>query len=98
MPAKPDKPKFHAWGLQIRNPGCMLAASQVTARASPWSISFGAPGPHDNTAPSKLMTAAEMLQAMSEIRSDAQTRLQEIRDEIALLEAEMADLEELLNG
>lgn len=44
------------------------------------------------------MTAAEMLQAMSEIRSDAQARLKEIRDEIALLEAEMADLEELLDG
>ena len=86
LQSKPGKPKFHAWGLQIRNPGCTLASSQVTA------------GLHDNTAPKQLMTAAEMLQAMSEIRSDAQARLKEIRDEIALLEAEMADLEELLDG
>ena len=44
------------------------------------------------------MTAADMLQAQAEIRSDAQARLQEIRDEIALLEAEMADLEEVIDG
>ena len=44
------------------------------------------------------MTAAEMLQAQADIRSDAQARLQEIRDEIALLEAEMADLEEVIDG
>ena len=53
---------------------------------------------HDNTAPSKLMTAAEMLQAQADIKSDARERLQEIRDEIALLEAEMADLEEVIDG
>ena len=44
------------------------------------------------------MTAAEMLQAQADIKSDARERLQEIRDEIALLEAEMADLEEVING
>ena len=44
------------------------------------------------------MTAAEMLQAQASIKSDAQARLQEIRDEIALLEAEMADLEEVIDG
>ena len=53
---------------------------------------------HDNTAPSKLMTAAEMLQAQADIQTDARARLQEIRDEIALLEAEMSDLEEVING
>ena len=68
------------------HPAAMLASSQVTA------------GPHDNTAPSKLMTAAEMLQAQADIQMDAQARLQEIRDEIALLEAEMSDLEEVING
>jgi len=44
------------------------------------------------------MTAAEMLQAQADILSDARERLQEIRDEIALLEAEMADLEEVIDG
>ena len=54
--------------------------------------------PHDNTAPKQLMTAAEMLQAQADIQTDARARLQEIRDEIALLEAEMADLEEVIDG
>lgn len=49
-------------------------------------------------APLKPMTAAEMLQAQADIKSDARERLQEIRDEIALLEAEMADLEEVIDG
>jgi|OM-RGC.v1.038758024 cell division protein FtsB len=44
------------------------------------------------------MTAAEMLQAQADIQTDARARLQEIRDEIALLEAEMADLEEVIDG
>ena len=44
------------------------------------------------------MTAAEMLQAQADIQADAKARLQEIHDEIALLEAEMADLEEVING
>ena len=64
----------------------MLASSQVTA------------GPHDNTAPSKLMTAAEMKQAMHDIRSDARARLQELREQIAQLAAEADQLQELING
>lgn len=44
------------------------------------------------------MTAAEMLQAQADIQRDARERLQEIRDEIALLEAEMSDLEEVIDG
>ena len=53
---------------------------------------------HDNTAPSKLMTAAEMKQALADIRMDAKARLQEIREQIAQLAAEADQLQELING
>ena len=44
------------------------------------------------------MTAAEMLQAVADIRSDADARLLEIHAEIQELEAEAQQLEELVNG
>ena len=82
----PTKPKFHAWGLQM----CTLLLC--------WHQARGDLGPHDNTAPSKLMTAAEMKQAMHDIRSDARARLQELREQIAQLAAEADQLQELING
>ena len=111
--AKPEKPAFPAFALQSRrggakistrsgitlalhrdslaNPSCPLQLrkemrQRVSARA------------HDNTAPSKLMTTAELVQAVSRAREEAEIRLQEIRDEIALLEAEAEDLNEVING
>ena len=53
---------------------------------------------HDNTAPKQLMTAAEMLQAVAQIREDAESRLLEIQAQIQDLEAEAQQLEELVNG
>ena len=44
------------------------------------------------------MTAAEMLQAVADIRSDAEARLLEIQAQIQDLEAEAEQLEELING
>ena len=44
------------------------------------------------------MTTAELVQAVSRAREEAEIRLQEIRDEIALLEAEAEDLNEVING
>ena len=44
------------------------------------------------------MTAAEMLQAVSNIRQDAEERLLEIQAQIQDLEAEAEQLEELING
>ena len=85
--AKPKKPAFHAYSLQPRR----VAARISTRSGITWLH-------HDNTAPKQLMTAAEMLQAQADIQTDARARLQEIRDEIALLEAEMADLEEVIDG
>ena len=87
LQAKPKKPAFHAYSLQPRR----VAARISTRSGITWLQ-------HDNTAPLKLMTAAEMLQAQADIQTDARARLQEIRDEIALLEAEMADLEEVIDG
>ena len=55
-------------------------------------------GQHDNTAPKQFMTAAEMLQAVADIRSDAESRLLEIQAQIQDLEAEAEQLEELING
>ena len=68
-----------------------LVLGSLRGRGSPWLQ-------HDNTAPKQLMTAAEMLQAQHDIKSDARARLQEVRDEIALLEAEMTDLQEVIDG
>lgn len=44
------------------------------------------------------MTAAEMQQAVAQIREDAESRLLEIQAQIQDLEAEAEQLEELING
>ena len=44
------------------------------------------------------MTAAEMRQAMADIKSDARQRLQEIRERMEELRAEANDLQELIDG
>ena len=44
------------------------------------------------------MTAAEMLQAVADIRSDAAARLLEIQAQIQDLEAEAEQLQELIDG
>ena len=54
--------------------------------------------PAFTTAPVQLMTAAEMLQAVADIRTDAESRLLEIQAQIQDLEAEAEQLEELING
>ena len=54
--------------------------------------------PHDNTEPFQPMTAAEMQQAVAQIREDAESRLLEIQAQIQDLEAEAEQLEELING
>ncbi|BAQ94415.1 hypothetical protein [uncultured phage_MedDCM-OCT-S31-C1] len=44
------------------------------------------------------MTAAEMKQAVADIRMDARNRLQEIREQMDQLRAEADQLQELING
>ena len=68
-----------------------LVLGSLRGRGSPWLH-------HDNTAPKQLMTAAEMKQALADIRMDAKARLQEIREQIAQLAAEADQLQELING
>jgi len=82
----PTKAKFHAWGLQM----CTLLLC--------WHQARGDLGPHDNTAPLQLMTAAEMKQAVADIRMDARNRLQEIREQMDKLRVEADQLQELING
>ena len=76
--------------LILSNPGELLLGS-LRGRGSPWLH-------HDNTAPKQLMTAAEMQQAVAQIREDAESRLLEIQAQIQDLEAEAEQLEELING
>ena len=51
---------------------------------------------HHDTAPIQPMTAAEMLQAVSNIREDAAERLQSVQAQIEELEAEAERLQEVL--
>lgn len=44
------------------------------------------------------MTAAEMKQAVADIRMDARARLQEIREQLETLREEADQLQELING